>query len=360
MSTIIACLRMVSFQTILYSLLLLQCLLLGAFLIREQRLIVLRIFLFVLASHMGLNLIEAGLSLDITSFIGPVLSQLYGPLLFLFFVELMYADFRLQWGYTVHLLPAGVALVLMAVYGRTNLIVVLTSMTFLFYITFACLKVLRFRRDIKETYADPWGTRFGWVVVILMGFVAVGILDSLSRTVVSPGSLSSIALQTTSLALLLTTLTAMVWKAMNQPRVLVAADMPTIRKPGVQAEGPSADVEVFKGDIESLFASRHMQLKLRLSVADVAKLLELPPRDVSKLVNQGFEMSFSDYVNGKRIETAIDLMKNPDHKDRSLLQIAFDSGFNSKTAFHESFRKKMNSTPSAWRKKNDALLAPEE
>lgn len=351
---------MVSFQTILYSLLLLQCLLLGAFLIREQRLVVLRIFLFVLAFHMGLNLIEAGTSQDITSFVGPVLSQVYGPLLFLFFVELMYSDFQLEWGHAVHLLPAGIALVLLLVFGRTSLIVILTSLTFLLYLIFASLKIIRFRHDVQEIYADPWGTRFGWVIVILMGFVAVGVLDSMSRTVVSPGSISSIALETTSLALLLTTLTAMVWKAMNHPRVLVSSDTAAIGQLGGQAEIIGPDVEAFKRDIENLFASKHMQLKPRLSVADVARQLELPPRDVSKLVNKGFEMSFSDYVNGKRIDTAIVLMKNPDHRDRSLLQIAFDSGFNSKTAFHESFRKKMKTTPSAWRKKNDALSAPEE
>lgn len=115
---------MMNFQSMLYSLLLLQCLVLGFYLVRERRLVVLRIFLFLLAFHMSLNLFETWVGIDLTSKVAPVLAQLYGPLLYLFFVELMYSDFKLKRQHLVHLLPAICAALLTPTIGNATFITI--------------------------------------------------------------------------------------------------------------------------------------------------------------------------------------------------------------------------------------------
>ncbi len=312
----------------------------------------LRLFLFVFAFHMGLNLLETWIEQDITTNVAPVLSQLYGPALYLFFVELMYADFHLEKSHALHLLPASFAAILMITIGPVSLVENILSVVFLLYLIAGLYRILKFHHDIKDAYSDPWGARLDWILMILFGFLAGGLLDSVSRTFVAPGSVISIVLQALSLIIILATLTAMVWKAMNHPRVLAHSPIQVSSELGSEDEVVVSD---FRQAIEELFTDKGLHLKPRLLVAEVAEHLGRTPRDVSRLINLAFEQNFSDYVNGRRVETAIALMRDPQQAERSLLQIAFDAGFNSKTAFHDSFKKKMATSPSAWRGKNITL-----
>ncbi len=338
-------------QTILFSLLLLHSLLLGAYLIREGRLMTLRIFLFVFALHMSLNLIESWLARDITTMVAPVLAQLYGPSLLLFFTELMYAGFRIQRAQIVHLLPASLAVILVFTAGPGGWVDMVLSTTILLYLFAALYRVLKFHREVKDAYSDPWGTRLDWMVMIILGFIVGGSLDGLSRSILEVGSAAALGLQVLSLIVILGTLTAMVWKAMTHPKVLVEVTPTRTRAAEIELFDVER-IEEFKKNVEKLFFDNALHLKPRLTVGEVAEKMDALPKDVSRLINLGFEQNFSDYVNDKRVNTAIDLMRDPDYVRRSLLQIAFDAGFNSKTAFHDSFSRKMRTTPADWRKQN--------
>ena len=58
--------------------------------------------------------------------------------------------------------------------------------------------------------------------------------------------------------------------------------------------------------------------------------------------------TFFDFVNQKRVIAAQQLIENK--PSASLLEIAFDSGFNNKTSFVNAFKKYAGMTPSAFRK----------
>ena len=311
----------------------------------------LRIFLGVFALHMGLNLIEGWLDRDVTTMVTPVLAQLYGPSLLLFFTELMYSDFRIERSQLVHLLPAGLAVILMFTAGPGGWVEVVLSSTILLYLFAALHRVLKFHREVKDSYSDPWGARLDWLVMIILGFIIGAGLDGISRSVVEVSSAAALGLQTLSLIAILGTLTAMVWKAMLHPKVLVEVTASRSRAADIDVIDVE-QMEEFKTSIEKLFIGDELHLKPRLTVGEVAEEMGLLPKDVSRFINVGFEQNFSDYVNGKRVDTAVALMREPDHARRSLLQIAFDAGFSSKTAFHDSFNRKMQTTPAAWRKQN--------
>jgi AraC-like DNA-binding protein len=338
-------------QSILYTLLLLHSLLLTAYLIREGRLITLRFFLVVFALHMGLNLIEGWLDRDVTTMVAPVLAQLYGPSLLLFFTEIMYSDFRIQRAQVIHLLPAGLAVILMFTAGPGGWVDVVLSSTILLYLFVALHRVLKFHREVKDAYSDPWGARLDWMVMIILGFIVGASLDGISRSMVEVSSAAALGLQTLSLIVILGTLTAMVWKAMVHPKVLVEVTASRSRAADIDVIDVER-MEAFKMNIDRLFIDDELHLKPRLTVGEVAEKMGLLPKDVSRFINLGFEQNFSDYVNGKRVDAAVALMRDQDHARRSLLQIAFDAGFSSKTAFHDSFNRKMQTTPSAWRKQN--------
>ena len=82
-----------------------------------------------------------------------------------------------------------------------------------------------------------------------------------------------------------------------------------------------------------------------LTLHELALKLKMQPHLLSKVINEGFECNFFDLVNGYRIEEFKKLAHDPRMKNQTFLSLAFEVGFNSKTAFNRSFKKMTNQTP---------------
>jgi len=78
---------------------------------------------------------------------------------------------------------------------------------------------------------------------------------------------------------------------------------------------------------------------------------------VSEVLNQHLETSFYDFVNGRRI-TEAKLMLQRD-RERTVLDIALEVGFNSKSTFYTAFKKVTGQSPAAFRRSvsEDAQIA---
>lgn len=97
--------------------------------------------------------------------------------------------------------------------------------------------------------------------------------------------------------------------------------------------------------ITHLFETEHVYKNPNLTLTDLAGLLETNRNIISKTINQEFHMNFNDFVNHKRTEAIIARLKKGDHVQNTLLAIALDSGFNSKTTFNRAFKKHTGMTP---------------
>lgn len=83
----------------------------------------------------------------------------------------------------------------------------------------------------------------------------------------------------------------------------------------------------------------------RLTLADVAAELSTNTKVISKVVNQGFEMNFNDYVNSFRIEAVKKMLDEGGHITKTLLAVALACGFNSKATFNRAFKKNTGMSP---------------
>ena len=84
----------------------------------------------------------------------------------------------------------------------------------------------------------------------------------------------------------------------------------------------------------------------KLSLSELAQLLGISPNQLSQIINQEAKVNFHDFVNNYRVEEFIEKANN--NKNFSLLALAFDSGFNSKSSFNTIFKKKKGKTPSQY------------
>jgi len=90
---------------------------------------------------------------------------------------------------------------------------------------------------------------------------------------------------------------------------------------------------------------------------DLAQELAIAEHQLSRVINTGFQMSFSDLINSHRVDEAKYLLRTT---DQSVSSIAFDVGFNSLASFNRVFRKVADQTPTAYRQGHDGAAAGDD
>ncbi|RUO48048.1 helix-turn-helix transcriptional regulator [Pseudidiomarina donghaiensis] len=82
------------------------------------------------------------------------------------------------------------------------------------------------------------------------------------------------------------------------------------------------------------------------SLVKLAKHVAEPPQYISQTLSQYLETTFFDFINRARIDNACQLLATTNH---SVLDIAYATGFNSRSAFYKAFKNYLNQTPSEYR-----------
>lgn len=82
-----------------------------------------------------------------------------------------------------------------------------------------------------------------------------------------------------------------------------------------------------------------------LSLRSLAEKIDLHPNQLSWLLNEILGKNFSEFINHYRVETFKRIARDPKNGHISLIGLAYDSGFNSKTVFNTYFKKETGLTP---------------
>ena len=107
-----------------------------------------------------------------------------------------------------------------------------------------------------------------------------------------------------------------------------------------------ADEDTLRIKFEDLIVSEQLFLKQGVRLADIATMLDTNRTYVSRLVNNTYNMSFSDYINTLRIDYAEQYLLH--HRDAKQSDIATACGFPNASAFNNVFKKITGVTPKIW------------
>ena len=87
-----------------------------------------------------------------------------------------------------------------------------------------------------------------------------------------------------------------------------------------------------------------------LTLAGLAQTSGIPRHHLSQVINEGLGTTFYELMARHRAEEARRLLLDRSQADRTVLDLAFAAGFNSKASFHRAFRKLTGTTPAALRR----------
>lgn len=94
-----------------------------------------------------------------------------------------------------------------------------------------------------------------------------------------------------------------------------------------------------------------------LSLSELAAKLSVHSNILSQVINTRESKNFFDYINTLRVEEFKKLALSPEHQKFTLLALAFDVGFNSKTSFNRNFKKVTGLSPSEYLKHSNIQLS---
>jgi AraC-like DNA-binding protein len=108
------------------------------------------------------------------------------------------------------------------------------------------------------------------------------------------------------------------------------------------------DSDVVLERLDDLMEDEKIFKDEELTMQKLSELLIITPHQFSKILNSKRKMNFRTLVNSYRIKEAMNQMAA--YPDKTILEIALASGFNSKSSFNAVFMKSSGFTPSDYRK----------
>ena len=111
-----------------------------------------------------------------------------------------------------------------------------------------------------------------------------------------------------------------------------------------------SQLEVVASKLKRVMEQKKLYNNPTLTLADVALELDVKPYVLSNCLKEVLHTRFNDYINSLRVAEVQRLLRDPENGKFTLLTIAFNAGFNSKSSFNRSIKKHLGISPSELRK----------
>jgi AraC-like DNA-binding protein len=208
----------------------------------------------------------------------------------------------------------------------------------------------KYRRTLKVYSADVATTDLAWVQWFLIAIAAAIILwigtslfHSSWLTDIAPLGYLVVALAVTYFAITQRELFPYSQKHRDEIQSL---NYPS-QEPVISLRLSEEELETYKVRVEDLMVQKKLFLDPELSLPMLAEEAGLTTHSLSYLLNTGFGENFYAFVNRYRVEEAKQLLATR-VKQLSMLGIAFEAGFRSKTTFNNAFKKYTGLSPSQY------------
>jgi len=117
-------------------------------------------------------------------------------------------------------------------------------------------------------------------------------------------------------------------------------------------EGASASI---KTRLERLLNEEQVFRENELRLTDLAAYLDIGHHQLSQVINEQYGVNFFELINRYRVEHVKRLLADPAYSRLTIIQIAYEAGFNNKVSFNRYFKKEIGLTPSAYRIRENSL-----
>ncbi len=297
------------------------------------------------------------------------------PVFYLYVLSICYSDFRLRTIHLIHVLPLLIVNIVLSpnyylanedlkaefmneILGRSEII----SIYFFIHILVAAytaallITLRRYRKVYFQNYALTGSINYKWLlrlVILVIGIYTVALIKNIFKYLDY-----DIIFEWIKILLSLVMLFTICWYlmlALRHPQLFRSVDSKL--KPIKEVlstktfESAKTDEEERAVRLMDYMADKEPYLESDLTIQNLACRMNLSERDLSILINHYIGQHFFDFVNKFRIGKAMEILRDPKKVNKTILEILYEVGFNSKSSFNTAFKKHCGTTPSEYRKR---------
>jgi len=287
--------------------------------------------------------------------IGTSFGFLFGPLLYIYTKLLTQKDFSFK---ILHLFHLAIFLIFfIAAISKLNIPAnYLFSILYLQitpYMITCLILILKYRRAIKNYFSSIDKLNLTWMLYVIGAFFFMWMIDLADFILFN---LNMIDINATRYLIFISLLINFIlvilifYKALQHPELF--AGITEYEKPlkYEQSRLTDSDKTEYLQKLNAYFDDQKPYLNPELTITEVTKELNVSVKYLSQVINESIGKNFYDFINSYRIEEAKRHLTSRLDTKKTVLEVLYDSGFNSKSAFNSAFKKHTGFTPTEFRK----------
>ena len=222
------------------------------------------------------------------------------------------------------------------------------------YMVVSIKEISSYQRKIENVYSSLEKMNLNWLMLNVIAFLCMWLVDIANFI---SGNLKFVPEQAimimTFVSLLINFLFAnlIIYKGLTTPELFIEPlDSPAKNKYSsslLSSEQSSLIAEKLRDFMEK----EKPFLEPEITLQELSSKLEIHPRYVSQVINERFNKNFFEFINYYRVEEAKSQLVSDSGLEKTVLEILYECGFNSKSVFNTFFKKSTGLTPSQYRKR---------
>ena len=333
------------------------------------------VLLSIAAGYAELFLYGSGVSIEHPNYayIGTLISVLQPPAIYLYTKSLMYRGFRIKPRHALHLTPflAAFVVFLFSYYLQspevkahilldqdlpgmpTSLpLALVVHGVFLSYLIYSLLALRKFAASVKDIFSEIESKQISWLKLLLVGYAVVWTISlayclsfyTFKRTA-ETGYVLMVAGVSGFIFVNMLVINALRQSAIFSGLTNDEAELLEARDATDETVLPTADE---KNRVAGFMENEKAFLNANLSLNLLARQMGISPRELSFIINRGFDKNFFDFVGDYRLAHATALLEHREG-NKTILEVMCESGFNSKSVFNTAFKRETGMTPTQYR-----------
>ncbi len=291
------------------------------------------------------------------------------PLLSFYIQSLCYSDFQLRPAFLLHAIPFFVVTAFFYVkmtVGDVQIDAIeywshkiFVHLQILIYLVASVVLLAAYRKGLKGMFSSIESIDLAWCNLLLAGFAGMWFIDLLNWVLTSfhgnPEPLKSL-LGILSLLVNLALALAVAYRGLLQGGTFTGILTPPKYAASTLQSAESGKI------LERLLKyveEEKPYLDASLTIDDLARKLAVSPKHLSQTIHSRLNQSFYDFINSQRIEAAKDRFQSDPSRTQTVLAVAYDVGFNSKSVFNVAFKRHTGMTPKDFRRRTQQSVPSE-
>lgn len=225
------------------------------------------------------------------------------------------------------------------------------------YVILALKTFYKYQNQLKNQYSTIHKHKSIWIKRMLIGILSVCFIDLFfSLTDLYFGTEIDISNYLTPIASVVL-MYYLGYNAINKTQLLIPIKTELIEKEFPKKENRSNlfftedEVKNYTLKIKEQLSLKQLFLDENLDLKTLANAVEISDKKLSTFINQELKTTFYDLINFYRIKAVKEKLSSSENNDLTIIAIANDCGFKSKTTFNRIFKKETHLSPSEYKKK---------